>query len=44
MGREHRISVPAHRHLRIGTLNGIVGEIAQYLGIDKASVAEQLFG
>jgi len=43
-GPEHHVSIPAHAALRVGTLNGILSEIAAYLEIDKEQLAEQLFG
>jgi predicted RNA binding protein YcfA (HicA-like mRNA interferase family) len=28
----HRVAVPAHRVLRVGTLNGITGDVANHKG------------
>jgi predicted RNA binding protein YcfA (HicA-like mRNA interferase family) len=42
-GFEHHITIPAHRHLRVGTLAGILGEVAEYLEIDRDKLVEQLF-
>ena len=44
MGREHRVTVPRHHPVRIGTLNDILSDVADYLGIDKDEVAQELFG
>lgn len=43
MGREHRVTVPRHNPVRIGTLNDILSDVADYLGIDKDRVAQELF-
>ncbi len=41
---EHHITVPNHDHLKLGTLSGILTEVAQPLGISKSEVARRLFG
>jgi len=41
--REHHISIPAHTPLKVGTLNGILRDIAFYLEIDKQELIEKLF-
>jgi predicted RNA binding protein YcfA (HicA-like mRNA interferase family) len=43
-GKEHQVTVPAHISLKVGTLSGILSEVATYLGISKENVAEELFG
>lgn len=43
-GREHHITIPNHDSLRIGTLSGILDDIAEYLGESRDKVAEELFG
>ncbi len=40
---EHHITVPAHDPLKVGTLSGILGEVAAYLRIGKAALAKELF-
>lgn len=40
---ENTQSVPNHKPLKIGTLNSILGEVADHLGIDKKELTEQLF-
>jgi len=40
---EHRITIPAHDSLKIGTLSGILGEIARHLEISKTEVIDRLF-
>ena len=44
MDREHHVSVPRHRVLRLGTLDAVLAEVAEYLGMDKDALAEELFG
>ena len=43
-GRQHSVTVPRHRNIRVGTLDGIVGDVAKALGVPKAEVREALFG
>ena len=43
-GDEHHVTIPAHRSLRVGTLSGIIVDVAAYLGISKEELAEELFG
>ena len=40
-GKRHVITIPAHRELKIGTLNTILKRVSGYLGITKI---EELFG
>jgi predicted RNA binding protein YcfA (HicA-like mRNA interferase family) len=39
---EHHITIPAHRPLKIGTLNSILSEAAGHLKIAKADILEKL--
>lgn len=39
---QHRIAVPQHRSLRLGTLNGILRTVAEAQGVDKREIAERL--
>ena len=32
---EHHITVPKHKNLRLGTLNSILQDVANQLGVDK---------
>jgi predicted RNA binding protein YcfA (HicA-like mRNA interferase family) len=34
-GEPHRITIPRHKPLRVGTLDGILREVAKYLQMDK---------
>jgi len=36
--------VPLHSALRLGTLAGILGDVAEHLGLTRDEVAERLFG
>jgi predicted RNA binding protein YcfA (HicA-like mRNA interferase family) len=42
--RHHRIAIPDHRALRLGTLNGILRAVAQAQGLPKEEVIRLLFG
>lgn len=43
-GTEHHITIPRHKHLRIGTLSAILTELAGYLEVTREKLAEDLFG
>lgn len=43
-GPEHQVTIPSHASLKVGTLSGILLEIATYLEISKETIARQLFG
>lgn len=43
MGPCHIITIPNHDPLKIGTLNSILKDIAEYLQISKESLIEKLF-
>jgi predicted RNA binding protein YcfA (HicA-like mRNA interferase family) len=40
--RHHRIAVPEHKALRIGTLNSILTAVARAHGIDKTEILDKL--
>ena len=42
-GPEHQVTIPAHASLKVGTLSGILQEIATYLEISKETIARELF-
>lgn len=42
-GGEHHITIPRHKPLRVGTLSGILREVARHLGIDRETVLQTLF-
>ena len=39
---EHHITIPAHRPLKIGTLNSTLSEIADHFKISKHDILEKL--
>ena len=40
---EHHITIPRHDPLKLGTLAGILADIAQHLGISRESLVERIF-
>jgi len=42
-GSEHHVTIPAHDPLKIGTLQGILTEVAHYLERDHAEIVKELF-
>jgi predicted RNA binding protein YcfA (HicA-like mRNA interferase family) len=40
---EHHITIPAHKSLRVGTLNNILNDIAEHLEIGKEKLIQELF-
>lgn len=43
-GEEHRLTIPRHGELRVGTLHQILREISGYLNLDRDELLRQLFG
>ena len=43
-GSEHHITIPLHRVLKVGTLSGILANVASYVEISKDQLAADLFG
>jgi len=39
----HHVTIPAHDPLKIGTLAGILSEVAGYLKIDRIKLDKELF-
>ncbi|NOX63770.1 MAG: type II toxin-antitoxin system HicA family toxin [Chloroflexi bacterium] len=39
----HRITIPRHKALRVGTLSAILKDVAQHLGMDRDELARSLF-
>ena len=44
MGYEHHVSVPRHSPLKVGTLDDILGNVAEYLEIGQDELMRELFG
>lgn len=40
----HHVTVPAHDPLKIGTLAGILGDVAAHLKMEREELARRLFG
>ena len=43
-GIRHSVTIPKHQDLRLGTLDGIVTDVAEFVGQSKREVREILFG
>ena len=41
---EHSLTIPDHDSLRVGTLAGIVADVAAHHGLSKDDVGRRLFG
>jgi hypothetical protein len=42
-GYVHHVTVPDHKSLRLGTLNKILSDVADYLNIERSQLAQELF-
>ena len=40
---EHHITIPNHNFIKIGTLSGILTDIASHFGKSKSEIIEELF-
>ncbi|MDQ6759737.1 MAG: type II toxin-antitoxin system HicA family toxin [Acidobacteriota bacterium] len=38
----HRVAVPAHKALRLGTLSGILRSVANHKGVDRQAILDTL--
>lgn len=43
-GGEHHVTVPRHDPLRVGTLGGILTEVAAHFETSREDIIERLFG
>ncbi|MGQ9496742.1 MAG: type II toxin-antitoxin system HicA family toxin [Desulfotomaculales bacterium] len=43
LGGEHHITIPLHNPLKVGTLNGILTDVANHLKIPKEVLVRELF-
>ena len=41
---EHHVTVPRHAALRVGTLAGVLSDVAQHFGLTREELVERLFG
>ena len=42
-GSVHRVTVPDHGSLRLGTLSSILSDVAEYLGVERSKLEQDLF-
>jgi len=40
---QHHVTIPTHDFLKVGTLSGILGEVARHLEKSKTELIDQLF-
>jgi predicted RNA binding protein YcfA (HicA-like mRNA interferase family) len=40
----HHVTIPAHDHLRVGTLEYILASVAHHFGVDRQELELRLFG
>jgi predicted RNA binding protein YcfA (HicA-like mRNA interferase family) len=43
-GGEHHVTIPRHAALRVGTLAGILGDVAAHSGLPRETLLDRLFG
>jgi predicted RNA binding protein YcfA (HicA-like mRNA interferase family) len=43
-GGEHHVTIPRHDALRVGTLAGILADVATHFGLSRDELLEELFG
>jgi predicted RNA binding protein YcfA (HicA-like mRNA interferase family) len=41
---EHHVTIPRHAALRVGTLAGLLSDVAQHFGLTRDELIERLFG
>lgn len=41
---EHRLTIPAHNPLRVGTLGNILGDVAEHFDLTREELLARLFG
>jgi predicted RNA binding protein YcfA (HicA-like mRNA interferase family) len=41
---EHHVTVPRHGALRVGTLAGVLGDVAQHFGLAREELVDRLSG
>jgi predicted RNA binding protein YcfA (HicA-like mRNA interferase family) len=41
---EHRVTIPRHDPLRVGTLAGILQDVAAHFGVEREELLDELFG
>ena len=43
-GKAHNLTIPRHKPLRVGTLHGILKDVAEHQGISFEKIIMELFG
>jgi predicted RNA binding protein YcfA (HicA-like mRNA interferase family) len=41
---EHHVTIPNHNPIKVGTLSGILTEVAGHLKLEKSELQQRLFG
>ena len=41
--KEHHVTIPYHKPIKVGTLAGILDDVASYLEMDRKGLIEELF-
>lgn len=41
---EHHVTIPQHDPLRLGTLSGVITDVAEHFGLNKEQILARLFG
>lgn len=41
---EHHVTIPNHKALRVGTLAGILDDVAEHFETDRRKIVERIFG
>jgi predicted RNA binding protein YcfA (HicA-like mRNA interferase family) len=41
---QHHVTIPSHNPLRLGTLSGVLGDVAAHLKITREELVQRLFG
>ncbi len=41
---QHHVTIPNHNPLRLGTLSGILGDVAAHMKIPREELVQRLFG
>jgi predicted RNA binding protein YcfA (HicA-like mRNA interferase family) len=42
-GGEHHVTIPRHKTLRVGTLNGILKDVAEHIRLSRDELVKSLF-
>ncbi len=39
---QHRVAVPAHKTLRVGTINSVLRDVSNHKGVDRQAILDSL--